>query len=546
MARGMQRKPLELTAHVFDVLVIGGGIAGCTLARELALRGLHVALIDRSDFGAATTANSLRILHGGLRYLQSFDLVRTRASAAEQAVWARIAPHLVEPLPCCALLPPGHTFGHVAAAVALAAYEQLTRGLRFGALPPPRIVNPRELSDLTGLQGGRIHRHGLLWHELLVPRPPRLVLALVRSAVQAGAVACTYVEATGLLLRGAQVRGVTARDNLTDGALSIRARIVVDATGPWATRLLEHPHRRPYPVIAWNVVLDTSLPPCALGLPAKLRENGRLRSRTLFITPCPRGAVLGTLYARAPFDAPPTPHVRHARQALAALRAAALRLPVCNPWRPRFVQIGLLPADPHHPHQPAVRPTMIDHRRCGGPDGLFSLSIEKLTTARLAAERLARRIAGRLGHARRGNGADTPIEGVVPDVDAFVRRLEHTASPLACRHLRRWVRTYGTHAAELVARPYPEHRPLSTATEITEAEIDYAARCEMAATLADVAFRRTTLAAWETPDAAALRRAAAIMARHLGWSDRRQAAEVALVQAECAARRGGDTLTTGR
>lgn len=546
MARGMQRSPHELTAHDFDVLVIGGGIAGGALARELALRGLHAALIDRDDFGAATSANSLRILHGGLRYLQNLDLARTRASAAEQAVWARIAAHLVEPLPCCAMLPAGDALSHAACAAALQAYEQLTRGLRFASLPSPRLISPRELSDLARLEPARVRSGGLLWHELLAPQPQRLVLALVRSAVEAGAVACSYVEATGLLLRGGQVRGVTARDSLTNGALRIRARIVVDATGPWAGRLLEHARRRPRPIIAWNVVLETRPPPCALGLPAELREDGRRRRRTLFITPCPGGAVLGTLYGRAPFDAPPTPHARHIREAFAAVQAAAVRPPACDPWRPRFVQIGLLPADRRHPHQPAARPALIDHSRCGGPDGLYSLSVEKLTTARLAAERLARRIASRLGQSRRGCGADTPVAGAVADVDAFVRRLEHTASPQARRHLRRWVRSYGEHAAELLATPHPQHRPLSPDTEVTEAEIDYATRCEMAVTLADVAFRRTPLAVWNTPDVAALRRAAAIMARHLGWSERRQAAEVALVQAECAARRGSDTLTTGR
>ena len=103
----MKRNLLALTDSVYDLLVVGGGIYGACVARDAALRGLSVALVEKSDFGAATSANSLKIIHGGLRYLQHADFMRMRESVKEQQVLMRIAPHLVHPLPV--LIP---TYGH--------------------------------------------------------------------------------------------------------------------------------------------------------------------------------------------------------------------------------------------------------------------------------------------------------------------------------------------------------------------------------------------------------------------------------------------------
>src|SRR6476646_2272579 len=107
----MLRDVAALSATRFDVLVVGGGIYGLTIAYDAAQRGLSVALIERDDFGSGSSFNHLRTIHGGLRYLQSADLARARESVRERRTIARIAPHTVKPLP-----------------FALPLYRSLTRG----------------------------------------------------------------------------------------------------------------------------------------------------------------------------------------------------------------------------------------------------------------------------------------------------------------------------------------------------------------------------------------------------------------------------------
>ncbi|MCH7872735.1 MAG: FAD-dependent oxidoreductase, partial [Planctomycetes bacterium] len=103
----MKRRPSELREVTFDVLVVGAGIHGACIAREAALRGLSVAVVDRYDFGGATSANSQKVIHGGLRYLQKLDLRRVRQSVRERDLLMRLAPHLIAPIPF--VIP---TFGH--------------------------------------------------------------------------------------------------------------------------------------------------------------------------------------------------------------------------------------------------------------------------------------------------------------------------------------------------------------------------------------------------------------------------------------------------
>src|SRR5713226_7516073 len=95
----MHRNPGALTDRTFDVLVVGGGIYGLTIAYDCAQRGLAVALIERSDFGSGASFNHLRTIHGGLRYLQTLDVARARESVCERRIFARIAPHAVRPAP---------------------------------------------------------------------------------------------------------------------------------------------------------------------------------------------------------------------------------------------------------------------------------------------------------------------------------------------------------------------------------------------------------------------------------------------------------------
>ncbi len=245
----MQRTLTALASTAFDLLVIGGGVYGACVAWDATLRGLSVALVDKADFGGATSSNSLKTIHCGLRYLQHADFRRMRESIVERRTLMQIAPHLVHPLPV--LLP---TYGHglqgpEVFAVALLINDLVSvdrNRLRDSQkhLPRGRVISKRSCLQLLP----ELAPHGLtgdaLFYDAQVYHSERLTLAFLRSAAQAGAVLANYVEVTGFRLNGDRVIGATARDVLSDEHVDIRAQTVVNASGPWVPhvqKLLNRP-----------------------------------------------------------------------------------------------------------------------------------------------------------------------------------------------------------------------------------------------------------------------------------------------------------------
>ena len=166
----MIRNLSQLQGRKFDVLVVGGGIYGVCTAWDAALRGLSVALVEKGDFGSATSSNSLKIIHGGLRYLQHADLKRVRESTAERRTLMRIAPHLVHPMPC--LMP---TYGHAlkgkeAMAVALFLNDLVCfdrNGLSDPQkhIPRGRVISKKECMSLIPGVNERELSGGALWYD---------------------------------------------------------------------------------------------------------------------------------------------------------------------------------------------------------------------------------------------------------------------------------------------------------------------------------------------------------------------------------------------
>ena len=226
------------------MVIVGGGVFGGCAAWDAASRGLSIAVIERGDFGQATSANSFKMVHGGIRYLQHGDIVRLRQSSRERNALLRLAPHLVHPLPI--VIP---TYGRgmksrAAMAAAMKIYDWAAFDRNRGINDPQRMI-PRgrsisrgEVLDMfpglepTGLTGAAVFRDAQMYN------PPRLVLAFVQSAVAAGATAVNYVEATGFLKNGDRVSGIAARDTLTGESFDIRATETLNAAGPYAEHLL--------------------------------------------------------------------------------------------------------------------------------------------------------------------------------------------------------------------------------------------------------------------------------------------------------------------
>lgn len=406
MTLALARDPRGAAAGSYDLLVVGGGFYGAMLTLEAARRGLAVLLVERDDFGGATSWNSLRIVHGGLRYLQSLDLQRHRESAAERRWFLHTFPDLVEPLPCLMPLydPPrgGRLRRPAAFRLAFAVEDLLSRSRNQGnrsdrQIPAGRLINVADATrlfpavDRQGLLGGA------LWFDAVMPEPHRVLIESLRWAHRCGARMLNYTEAVGLRLEGGRVVGLEAVDRETGDLLELRSRAVVSCAGPWSRALAKRFDRDVpelfHPLLAFNVLLDRELPAeSALALAARGKN-----AQTWFLLPWQGRTLAGTAYVAAPGGpgAGAPPGESEVAELLGALNAVVPGWNL-NPSAIRRVYHGWLPAEAERSVLPAGRPVVHDHGNSGGPRGLVSVSGVKLTTARAVAEAVLRRVFKRL------------------------------------------------------------------------------------------------------------------------------------------------------
>jgi glycerol-3-phosphate dehydrogenase len=487
----MERDLSRLSAPLHDLVVVGGGIHGACIAWDAALRGLRVAILERDDFGGATSANSLRIVHGGLRSLARGDFRSMRESMRERSALLRVAPGLVEPLP---VLIPTAGLGPrsrpaLRAALALTDLLSLDRNRGLAAdrrLPRGRLVPLEECRrrfpafPATGATGGAV------WFDARLRHPERLTLAFVRAAVARGAAAANYCRVDRVTVAGGTVTGVAATDVLGGGTLEIRARRVVIAAGPWTPALSGAGSSSLPQAFALNLEVAGRLAEVAVGVRSLTGPDedpiigGR---RYIFLVPQEGTTLLGTWYAPwAGGDPGPLVH-RGSGALLAEFRAACPGLSIAGGDVLRC-HWGLLPLkagrEPGRAQALADRERVIDHGAGAGPAGMFSVEGVKFTTARGVAERVVDRLVASLG-------------------------LPH----VGCR----------TAEARI-------DDPGDASDAPPEVQVRRALREEMAVRLSDVMFRRTCFGSPLGPAPLTAAAVARIAAASLGWSPAREAAEI--------------------
>src|SRR3989338_6372559 len=294
----MHRDLDALTGRTFDLLIVGGGIYGLTIAYDAAQRGLSVALIERADFGSGASFNHLRTIHGGLRYLQTFDVARARESVVERRVVATIAPHAVRPIPFALPLYRSITRGIMAMRAGfmldrLVAFDRNRDVMPSHQLPGGRVVSGDALRRFPGL-----HRRGVtgaaVWYDYVATEADRLTFSFAIAASQHGAVLANHLEAVALVADRRRTVGVRARDSVDGRELDIAARVTINATGACVDKLLEPlgaSIRIPM-LKVMNLVTERDAGEAALG--------GRTADgRSLFLVPWRGRALFGTWQAAA-------------------------------------------------------------------------------------------------------------------------------------------------------------------------------------------------------------------------------------------------------
>lgn len=380
--------------------MIGGGIYGVALAFEAARRGYRALLLERGDFGGGTSWSSLRIIHGGLRYLQSLDLRRFRASVAERRWFLRHFPDLVRPLPC--LMP---LYGHGLRRpsflrLALAANDLLSCDRNRSVTAQARLARGRILSVRETVRlFPQVERRGLdgaaLWHDAVMLSSERVLMDLLGWACHCGATALNYVEVERLIVEGDGITGVEARDRVTGRAHRFQAARVVNATGPNSralARLMDRDVPALFqPTLAFNLMIDR--PP--LAEVALAVQPPDVDAQIYFVLPWKGRLLAGTCHVGLPQPAlEPTVTEDQVRQFLGALNAAIPGLDLA-PQDVIHVYAGLLPGRRSGTAELVTRPVIHDHGARGGPPGFYSISGVKFTTARRVAEQTLRTIFGR-------------------------------------------------------------------------------------------------------------------------------------------------------
>ena len=225
-----------LDGAALDAVVIGGGMAGAGVVRDLALRGASVALFEKGDFASGTTSKSSKLIHGGLRYLELFDWRLVRESLREKKTLERLAPHLVRPLPFLVPIYPGSKRGLITVRIGMWLYDLLTPGKvadRYRVMRPVEALSLEPAIRPEDLRGVGYYTDDLLLF------PERLCLENVLSAIRHGARAHNYCEVEEIVRSGDGLESVRVRDLLTGHVSTIRARVVINCAGPWVDRVRE-------------------------------------------------------------------------------------------------------------------------------------------------------------------------------------------------------------------------------------------------------------------------------------------------------------------
>jgi glycerol-3-phosphate dehydrogenase len=436
----IRRDPAGAAAIGHDLVIIGGGIYGACLTLEAARRGLRPLLLERGDFGGATSWNSHRILHGGLRYLQTLDLPRFRESVSERRWFCRTFPELVRPQECLMPLYGESLRRPGIFRLGLLLNDLLSCDRNVGVDARQRIGRGRMLSaaetrarfplvDPRGLRGSG------LWYDVTMPNSQRVLMEILRWACSLGATALNYVEATGLVRRGPGIGGIEARDVMSGREYAFASSLVCNCSGPWSAALAAaFDKARPRlfrPSLAFNLMLDR--PPLSTAALAVAPRGGG--APVYFIYPAFGRLLAGTVHVPWNGEAEHTePSEEQIQRFLADLNAC---IPGLDVHRGQVLRVfaGLLPSATRGTAKLAVRPIVWEHAREGGPQGLVSVSGVKFTTARLVAEKTVAILERRLGRRQvTGDAGRPPLAGGIdfddpgvgplgPEALAAVRRI---------------------------------------------------------------------------------------------------------------------------
>ncbi|MFN8590901.1 MAG: glycerol-3-phosphate dehydrogenase/oxidase [Thermomicrobiales bacterium] len=515
----------------FDLIVIGAGINGAGIAREAALRGERVLLLDKGDIANGTTAWATRLIHGGLRYLEHGEVGLVRESLRERERLLRIAPHLVRPLPLMIPIYRGDRRGRLLIGAGMLAYDTLSFDK---SLPRHRLLGGRAAAQRepglasAGLLGAA------LYFDAQVEFAERLAVENALDARAHGGTVRTYHQVDRLLSQEGQVGGVTGHDVQTGNAFTALAPAVINVAGPWVDRVLAGTPQVPATRLIGGTKGSHIIVAPFPGAPNDaLYIEARQDGRPYFIVPWNGLYLIGTTDTHYDGDLDEVVAADWEIEFLLAETNRVIPSARLTPGDVLYTYAGVRPlpfGENGSEGSISRRHDIVDHGQNGGPKGLYSVVGGKLTTYRELAEQAVDYVRQRAGRPEvMSRTAALPLPGgrSATGWEAFRERFLQE-SPLPRQASDHLLRVYGSRAVDILASAESAalRQIIDPYSGAIAAEIPWAMQQEAARTLADVLARRTMIG-WGPSAGVGADRAAASVAREvLGWDAERAEAEV--------------------
>ncbi len=556
--------PEALAQREFDLIVIGGGITGVATARDAALRGLSVLLVEKDDFAAGTSSRSTKLIHGGLRYLETYQFKMVAESLQERERMLRLAPHLTTVRPFLYLLYRGYPETRFKLSLGLAFYDAASgqwRKRRHAMLNRQQVLDHEPNLNPEGLLGaGRFYD--------VLTDDARLTLDTAKGAAQAGAVLLNHARVTRLLIEAGEARGVRIEDQLGGGVVEVRGRQVLNATGPWTeqTRALEDggPTGRLRPTKGVHIVLRKRDFPLNTAVFLRSPDDNRVvwpipsLDDSLVYVGTTDTDYTGDPDAVAPNESDLQYLLNVANQTIPDARLDLSHVVGC--WAGLRPLVAPLPGT-------STGNTSREHTITAGSAGMLTISGGKLTSSRLMARQFVDAAVERLGRSThrpgepsrhpgertgqraepsdqpsrhpgarhpgerrdlpirtrwpRSRTATTPLPGAELDRLPGIR-VRAAAAGVPAELVTAWIARYGSNAGGVLSRwlAAPEASEVIGPRWLTRAEVRYCVDEEMCRSVEDLMVRRTSLFYWDaTGGVSYLDTISTELASRLGWTE---------------------------
>lgn len=523
----------------YDIIIIGGGISGAAVAYEAASQGYSVAMVEKGDFGAGTSAATSKLIHGGLRYLANFEFGLVRESLRERKTLENIAPNFVYPL---AFLVPLHKTGVRKKAIlepGMMIYDVLSydKGMTWDKskrLPLHRLLSREKALELEPIIHADDLTGAILYYDCADFNPERLTLAFIKSAVKHGADVANYAKVEDFVRNDKQINGVVVRDLLSNNTHTLRGKLVINCGGPWADILLniargneapQHIRRSEGIHIITKKITNAN---AAVG---GLTPSGRPCN----LIPWRGHTLIGTTDREYIGDPDKYCVTREKIEEYIAEVNASFGNPNLLQYSDVLYAYGglrpLVEDQTKDVYKTSRKYEIFDHEQ-DGLAGMLTVEGGKYTTSRNLAENVLKTVGKKFGRKATSVTAKRYLaESEIPDMNEFIEKAKAEYNDFPAHSVDYLARMYGTKLHQMMSLARSDKSlsaPLNADGEMS-AQVVYAIRHEMACTLTDIFIRRTGLGTLGHPGMEVLEKIAVIAAKECNWTQKRLYTELDII-----------------